>query len=75
VKQVDGKVHVLLINKSPSQAYGVTVSLSGASARGIARVFSYGKQDASIQTSSKRVQGSSFAINVAPYSMTTVQLP
>jgi len=75
VKQVDGKIHVLLINKSPSEAYRVTVEVSGASAHGFARLFSYGKHDTSIQTSSKRVQGSSFVINVAPYSMTTVQLP
>jgi hypothetical protein len=75
VKQVDGKIHVLLINKDPSEAYDVSVSLNGASAFGLARVFSYGKSDASIQTSSKRVAGSSFAIKLAPYSMTTVQLP
>jgi len=75
VKRVDGKINLLLINKDPSQAYSISVSLNGASVRGIARVFSYGKDDASIQTSSKRVQGSSFAIKVAPYSMTTVQLP
>ena len=75
LKQADGKIHVLLINKDRSAAYTVSVALSGASVRGVARVSSYGKDDASIQTSSKRVQGSSFAIQVAPYSMTTVQLP
>lgn len=75
VKQGDGKVHVLLINKDPSRAYAVTVTLSGASPRGIARVFSYGKDDAAIGASWKRVQGSSFPIRVAPYSMTTIQLP
>ena len=75
VKQGDGKVHVLLINKNPSAAYTVSVSLNGASVRGIARVFSYGKDNATIQTSSKSVRGTSFAIKLAPYSMTTVQLP
>ncbi|HKO51955.1 MAG TPA: hypothetical protein VJV79_29805 [Polyangiaceae bacterium] len=75
VKQVDGKIHVLLINKSPSEPYTVSVSLGRASVRGVARVFSYGQHDASIQTSSKRVQGSSFPLRLAPYSMTTVQLP
>jgi hypothetical protein len=75
VKQTDGKIHVLLINKSPDQAYNVSVSLNGASVHGLARVFSYGKADASIQPSTKRVSGSSFAIRLAPYSMTTVQLP
>ena len=75
LKQVNGKIHVLLINKNPSEAYTVSVSLNGASAHGVARVFSYGKADAAIQKSSLRVRGSSFAVRVAPYSMTTVQLP
>jgi len=75
VKQVDGKIHVLLINKSPSEAYDVSVALSGASFRGVAQVFSYGKDTPSIRKSSQRVQGSSFAVRVAPYSMTTLQLP
>jgi hypothetical protein len=74
-KQRDRKVHVLLINKDPAHAYTVTVSLNGASPRGMARVFSYGMSDTAIRSTSKRVQGSSFAIRVAPYSMTTVQLP
>lgn len=75
VKQPNGKVHVLLINKNPSAAYDVSVTLKGASARGVAKVFSYGKGDASIQTRSKSVRGSNFEIKVPPYSLTTVQLP
>jgi hypothetical protein len=75
VKQRDGKVHVLLINKDPARAYTVTVSLDGASSRGMARLFSYGKDDIAIRATWKRVHGSSFAIRVAPYSMMTVQLP
>ena len=74
-KQRDGKVHVLLINKDPARAYTVKVSLDGASPRGLARVFSYGKTDTAIRSSSKWVHGSSFPIRVAPFSMTTVQLP
>jgi len=75
VKQANGKVHVLLINKSPSDAYDVAVSLKGTSVHGNAKVYSYGKNDASIQRGSKSVRGSSFAIKLAPYSLTTVQLP
>lgn len=75
VKQASGKVHVLLINKSPNDAFDVSVSLDGASPRGNARVFSYGKDDASIRSSSKPVRGSNFAIKLSPYSLTTVQLP
>ena len=75
VKQVNGKIHLLLINKSPSESYAVSVALKKASVHGIARVFSYGQHDAAIQTGSKRVHGSSFALRISPYSMTTVQLP
>ena len=75
VTQVNGKIHVLLINKDPSAAYAVTVSPNGATARGTARVFDYGKDSPSIRTSSKQVRGASFAIRLAPYSITTVQLP
>jgi len=74
-KQRDKSVNVLLINKDPTQAYTVTVSLEGAWTHGLARVFSYGKGDAVIRSSSKRVHGSSFPVRVAPYSMTTIQLP
>jgi len=75
LKQVDGTINVLLINKHPEQAYTVAVTLNGASVHGSARVFSYGKESPSIRASSKRVRGSSFAIQVAPYSMTAVELP
>lgn len=75
VEQRDRTVNVLLINKDPASAYTVTVSLDGASPHGMARVFSYGKGDTAIRSTSKRVRGSSFPIRVAPYSMTTVQLP
>jgi len=75
VKQVNGKIHVLLINKDPSAAYAASVSLNGATVRGNARVFNYGKDTPSIQASSKQVRGSSFAIRLAPYSITAVQLP
>jgi hypothetical protein len=75
VKQADGRLHVLLINKDPTQAHDVSVELNGASPRGVAQVFTYGKDDTAIRSTSKRVQGSSFSIRIAPYSMTTVQLP
>jgi len=75
IKQVDGKVHALLLNKSPSNAYTVSVALKGASVHGVARVFGYGKGDAAIRSSEKLVFGSSFSTRLAPYSMTTIQLP
>lgn len=75
VRQQDGKVNVLLINKDPSTRYNVTVSLSGASAHGWAGVYRYGMGSTAITGSRKRVHGSSFTVTVEPYSLTTVKLP
>jgi hypothetical protein len=75
VRQKDGNVNVLLVNKDPSVRYSVTVSLSGASARGWANVYRYGTSSASITGTRTKVNGSSFTISVDPYSLTTVKLP
>jgi hypothetical protein len=75
VKQTNGKVNVMLINKDPSVAYTVTVSLSGTLVHGRAHVFAYGIDSTSIDTSVMRVEGSSFPITIGPYSVTTVKLP
>jgi len=75
VKQPNGKVNLLLINKDPATSYEVTVSLSGASARGWAGVYRYGRDSAAITASRKQVRGSSFTISVDPYSLVTVKLP
>jgi hypothetical protein len=75
VRQQDGKVNVLVINKDPSTRYNVTVSLSGAQAHGWAGVYRYGMGSTAIAGSRKRVHGSSFAVAVEPYSLTTVRLP
>ena len=75
VRQRDGNVNVLLINKDRSVRYSVTVSLSGASTHGWANVYRYGTGSASITGTRTRVQGSTFTISVDPYSLTTVKLP
>jgi hypothetical protein len=75
VKQVNGKTHVLLINKDSSVARTVSVSLNGDSVHGLAKVTSYGMGATSLESSLKRVHGSSFSITLPPYSMSTVQLP
>jgi hypothetical protein len=75
VRQRDGKVNVLLINKDPNTSYSVTVSLSGASTHGWAGVYRYGKGSTAITGSRKQVRGSSFTVTVDPYSLTTVRLP
>ena len=75
VKQADGDTNVMLINKDPSVAYTVTVSLQGAHVHGRAHVFAYGIGSTSIDTSVRSVEGSSFPITIGPYSITTVELP
>jgi hypothetical protein len=74
VKQVDGKVNVMLINKDPSVAYTVAVSVPGLGVHGFADVFSYGIASPSIRASVEPVHGSSFAVTVPAYSLTTVSL-
>ncbi len=75
VKQANGKIAVLLINTDPNNSYNVPVSLSGATSSGTATVYTYGKNSTSISSSSLSVSGSSFTVSVAPYSLTTVDLP
>jgi len=75
VKQPDGRVNVMLINKHPDAAQSVDVSLTCGRTRGLARVFTYGPAEASISQTTLPVRGSSFAITVQPYSVTTVKLP
>jgi hypothetical protein len=63
------------INKDPTAAYTVTVSLDGACVRGLAHVFTYGIGSTSIGKSVTPVAGSSFTITLDPYSTTTIKLP
>lgn len=72
VKQPDGRVRVLLVNKDPSTTQ--TVTLKGTSACGLAKLYRYGIGDTSIQRSTTSVHGT-FSLALPPYSLTTVQLP
>jgi hypothetical protein len=75
VRQRDGNINVLVINKDPSVRYRVSVSLTGASTHGWAKVYRYGMNSASITATRIRVRGSAFGVTVDPYSLTTVKLP
>ncbi len=75
VRQADGDVNLVLINKDPSVTYTVTVLLQGARVHGRAQVSSYGIRSTSISTTITSVAGSSFPITIGPYSITTVALP
>ena len=75
VRQGDGGINVMVINKDPSVRYSVSVSLTGASSHGWASVYRYGMNSASITGTRTQVHGSTFAVTVDPYSLTTVKLP
>jgi hypothetical protein len=75
IRQCDGSVNVMLINKDPGVTYKVKVSLSGTPLRGVAKVMTYGMNSSAIATSQKSVRGTSLTLAVGPYSLTTIKLP
>jgi hypothetical protein len=75
VRTDDGRVNLLLVNKDPSNAYAVKVSLGGAPFFGLARVFSYGPGSAEVDRSIAPAFDTAFTTAVQPYSVTAVQLP
>lgn len=75
VKQANGRLAILLINKDPNTTYDVRLSLQGTSSTGIAIVYRYGEQSTAISASAQTVNGSTFTISVAPYSTNTIVLP
>jgi len=75
VKQQNGDVHALLINKDPSAAHAVSIALKGSSLHGLAKVYSFGIGDTSIRKSVQSVRGPSLTLTLSPYSLTTVELP
>jgi hypothetical protein len=71
VRQANGDLAVLLINKDPSNTYNVTFSLNGYTAASSARVYSYGPTSSAISSTS--VSGSPLPnISIPPYTLTTV---
>ena len=75
VRQGDGTINLMVINKDPGVRYSVNVALTGAAPRGWASLYRYDKNSVSITRSRKQVRGSSLVVTVEPYSLTTVQLP
>ncbi len=70
VKQANGNLAVLLVNKDPSNSTTVSLALSGYSASTSTTVYTYGENSSAITSAS----GSSSSVTVAPYSLTTVIL-
>src|SRR5581483_1818269 len=74
VRQLDGRLAVMLINKDPSTTYDVTVSLSGFGARGMATIYRYGENSTAITTSQQPAFGPVLNVSIAPYSTNTIVL-
>ncbi len=70
VRQANGKLAVLLVNKDPSNSYTVSLGLNGYSANSAATIYTYGTNGGGITSTT----GSSSSVTVAPYSLTTVVL-
>lgn len=70
VKQANGDLAVLLVNKDPSNSYTVSLALNGYSAGSSATVYTYGENSSSITSTS----GSSSSVTIAPYSLTLLVL-
>ena len=70
VKQANGNLAVLLINKDPNNSYTVSLGLNGYSASPTTTVYTYGENSSAITSAS----GSSSSVTIAPYSLTTVVL-
>ena len=73
VKQADGKLALLLINKDPSNRCAANISVAGYTPAAKSLVYTYGKSSTAI-TSAAGSAGSRFTQTVPPYSMTTVVL-
>lgn len=75
VRQANGHLAVMIINKDPNNTYDVTLSLNGFSADGTATVYRYGENSSAITASAQPVSSSTVTVSVAPYSTNTLVLP
>lgn len=73
VKQVNGNLALLLVNKSPSVSYAANISVSGYTPAAASTVYTYGQSSTAITSAIGRA-GSRFTQTVQPYSMVTVVL-
>ncbi len=68
VKQANGNLAVMLINKDPNNSYSVSLSLSGYTAATNATSYFYGENSSAITST----QVSGLTQQIAPYSITTL---
>jgi hypothetical protein len=70
VRQANGNLAVLLVNKDPSNSYTVSLGLTGYTANTMATIYTYGTSGGGITSTS----GSSSSMTIAPYSLTVLVL-
>jgi hypothetical protein len=74
VAQANGDLAVLLLNKDPSNATNVAVSLSGYTPASSGTVYSYGTSSTAVTSTTMSGLASSFTVAAPPYSLTTILL-
>jgi hypothetical protein len=76
VKQANGDLAVLLINKDPSNSYTVSLSLNGFTTSGGGTMYTYGENSSSITSATidPVSPGVPPSVTIAPYSLTTLVL-
>jgi hypothetical protein len=74
VRQANGHLALLLINKDPSNSTTANVSIAGYTPAATGTVFTYGQASTAITSSTASGLGGSFAVTTAPYSLTTILL-
>ncbi|HEX7736465.1 MAG TPA: cellulose binding domain-containing protein [Ktedonobacteraceae bacterium] len=76
VKQANGNLAVLLINKDPGNSYTVSLALNGYTAALGGTMYTYGENSSSITSViiDPPFPGSSSSVSVAPYSLTLLVL-
>jgi hypothetical protein len=74
VRQANGSLALILINKDPSNTINANVSLSGFTPSGTGTVYAYTSAGNGVASTNVSGQGASFSIAAPPYSLTTIVL-
>jgi hypothetical protein len=74
VRQANGDLAILLINKDPNASHDVTLSLPGYTAAPNPVVYTYGEGSTAIATTQEHGMPPTRSITVGPYSLTTIVL-
>jgi hypothetical protein len=74
VKQANGDLALLLINKDPATTRMLKIVLSGYKPASTATVYAYGMNSSAISSSSVQLSGATFTQTLPPYSLTTLVL-